>query len=180
MIQETSCGCSLDQLNRAPRAHALRSAGRGIEATGSGALHRTTCARRRDKTLPLLNEFVARADPVHLQGVACPSESDTKEHNDYKAKVRARANASSRGGSAGDPRERRQLLEGLDAADPQGAHRPHRPQLLGLRCSHAIWEFAPKRYPKIFSHILRYPKISLNSNKSKDKFYGYERISLTG
>jgi hypothetical protein len=43
-----------------------------------------------------------------------------------------------------------------------------------------IWEFAPKRYPKISSLILRYPKISLNSNKSKDKFYGYERISLTG
>jgi hypothetical protein len=43
-----------------------------------------------------------------------------------------------------------------------------------------IWEFAPKRYPEISSLILRYPKISLNSNKSKDKFYGYERISLTG
>jgi hypothetical protein len=43
-----------------------------------------------------------------------------------------------------------------------------------------IWQFAPKRDPKIFSLILRYPKISLNSNKSKDKFYGYERISLTG
>ncbi len=43
-----------------------------------------------------------------------------------------------------------------------------------------IWEFAPKRYPEISSHILRYPKISLNSNKSKDKFEGYERISLTG
>ncbi len=43
-----------------------------------------------------------------------------------------------------------------------------------------IWEFALKRYPKIFSHILRYPKISLNWKKSKDKLYGYERISLTG
>jgi hypothetical protein len=28
-----------------------------------------------------------------------------------------------------------------------------------------IWEFAPKRYPKISFHIPRYPKISLNSNK---------------
>jgi hypothetical protein len=43
-----------------------------------------------------------------------------------------------------------------------------------------IWEFAPKRYPKISSLILRYPKISLNTNKSKDIFYGYQRISLTG
>jgi hypothetical protein len=43
----------------------------------------------------------------------------------------------------------------------------------------SIWEFPPKRYPKISSLILRYPKISLNSNKSKDIFYGYERISLT-
>ncbi len=44
----------------------------------------------------------------------------------------------------------------------------------------SIWEFAPKRYPKISSLILRYPKISLNSNKSKDMNYGYERISLNG
>jgi hypothetical protein len=34
--------------------------------------------------------------------------------------------------------------------------------------------------PKKISLILRYPKISLNSNKSKDIFYGYERISLNG
>ncbi len=81
-------------VNRVPRAHALRSAGRGIKATNSGALHRTTCARRRDKTLPLLNEFVARAGPIHLPSVACPPESDTKAHNDYKAKVRACARAS--------------------------------------------------------------------------------------
>ena len=128
-------------VNRAPGVHALRSAGRGIEATDSGALHRSTAMRRRDKTLPLLNEFVARAGPVHLPSVACPPESDTKAHNDYKAQVRARSRAraiaSSPGGSAGDPRERRQLLEGWDAAHPQGAHRPHRPLLLGLRCRHA-------------------------------------------
>jgi hypothetical protein len=129
-------------VNRAPGVHALmRSAGRGIEATDGGALHRSTAMRRRDKTLPLLNEFVARAGPVHLPSVACPPESDTKAHNDYKAKVRARSRAraiaSSPGGSAGDPRERRQLLEGWDAAHPQGAHRPHRPLLLGLRCRHA-------------------------------------------
>ncbi len=74
-------------VNRAPRAHALRSAGRCIEATDSGALHRSTAMRRRDKTLQLLNDFVARAGPVHLPSVACPPESDTKAHNDYKAKV---------------------------------------------------------------------------------------------
>jgi hypothetical protein len=44
-------------VKRAARVHALREAGRGIDATDSGALHRTTCARRRGKTLPLLNEF---------------------------------------------------------------------------------------------------------------------------
>jgi hypothetical protein len=33
---------------------------------------------------------------------------------------------------------------------------------------------------KISSLILRYPKISLNTNKSKDMYYGYERISLNG
>ena len=53
-----------------------------------------------------------------------------------------------------------------------------------LKCMSGIfiWEFAPKRYPKISSLevILRYPKISLNSNKSKDMYYGYERISLNG
>jgi hypothetical protein len=73
-------------VNRATGVHALRSAGRGIEATDSGALHRSTAMRRRDKTLPLLNEFVSRASPVHLPSVACPPESDTKAHNDYKAK----------------------------------------------------------------------------------------------
>jgi hypothetical protein len=77
--------------NRAAQAHALRNAGRGIEATDGGALHRSTAMRRRDKTLPLLNEFVARAGPVHLPSVACPPESDTKEHNDYKAKVCGRS-----------------------------------------------------------------------------------------
>jgi hypothetical protein len=49
----------------------------------------------------------------------------------------------------------------------------------GLRCCRrsfdvsrllGIWEFAPKRYPKISSLILRYPKISLDSKKSKDMF----------
>jgi hypothetical protein len=78
-------------VNRAPEAHALRSAGRGIEATDSGALHRSTAMRRQDKTLPSLNEFVSRAGPVHLPSVACPPESDTKAHNDYKANVCARA-----------------------------------------------------------------------------------------
>ncbi len=77
-------------VNRAPLAHALRSAGSGIEATNSGALHCTTCARRQYKTLLLLNEFVARAGPVHLPSMACPPEWDTKAHNDCKAKVRAR------------------------------------------------------------------------------------------
>ena len=83
-------------VNRAARVHALWEAGRGIEATDSGALHRTTCARRRDKTLQLLNEFVARAGPVHLPSVACPPESDTKAHNDYKENVRACERARAR------------------------------------------------------------------------------------
>ena len=39
-------------------------------------------------TLPMLNNFVLLAGPVHLPGVPCPPESDTKEHSDYKAKVR--------------------------------------------------------------------------------------------
>ncbi len=43
-----------------------------------------------DKTLPLLNEFVAGAGPVHLPSGRLPArESDTKAHNGYKAKVRA-------------------------------------------------------------------------------------------
>ena len=66
-------------LNRACRLH----------ATDDGPLNRSTTKRRRDKTLPWLDEFVARAGPVHLPSVACPPESDTKAHNDYKAKVRA-------------------------------------------------------------------------------------------
>jgi hypothetical protein len=74
-------------VNRAAREHAQRSAGRGIEATDSSALHRSTSKRRRDKTLLLLNDFVGRAGPVHLRGVECPPESDRKAHNDYKAKV---------------------------------------------------------------------------------------------
>ncbi len=78
-------------VNRAPGAHALRSAGRGIKATDSGALHRFSAMWRLDKTLLLLNEFVAMACPIHLQSVACPPESDTKVHNDYKAKVCVRA-----------------------------------------------------------------------------------------
>ncbi len=44
-------------VNRAARVHALREAGRVIKATDSGVLHRSTDMRRRDKTLPLLNEF---------------------------------------------------------------------------------------------------------------------------
>ena len=39
-------------------------------------------------TLPMLNNFVELAGPVHLPGVPCPPESDTKAHNDYKSKVR--------------------------------------------------------------------------------------------
>ncbi len=91
-------------VNRAARAQALRDSGRGIEATDSGALHRSKAMRRRNKTLPLWNEFVARSrsGPVHLPSVACPPESDTKAHNDYKAKVRACVRAPSCG-SAGDP-----------------------------------------------------------------------------
>jgi hypothetical protein len=42
----------------------------------SGVLHCSTDMRRRDKTLLLLNEFVARAGPVHLPSVACPPESE--------------------------------------------------------------------------------------------------------
>jgi hypothetical protein len=57
---------------------------------------------------------------------------------------------------------------------------PTLPPLAPFQPLHSIWEFAPKRYPEISSHILKYPKISLNSNKSKDKFEEYERISLTG
>ena len=44
-------------------------------------------------TLPMLNNFVLLAGPVapvHLPGVPCPPESDTKVHNDYKAKVPVR------------------------------------------------------------------------------------------
>ncbi len=77
-------------------AGSLMEAGSGIEATDSGVLHRSTDMRRRDKTLPLLNEFVARASPVHLPSMACPPESDTKAHNDYKAQVRACARARAR------------------------------------------------------------------------------------
>jgi hypothetical protein len=130
-------------LTRAAQAHALRQAGRDIRSTDGGLLHRSTYMRRRERTLPLLNEFISRAGPVHLPNVECPPESDMKAHNDYKAKVRACACkcalvlTSKLGGSACDPRERRQLLEGRDAAHPQGAHRPHRPLHLGLRCSYA-------------------------------------------
>ncbi len=56
-------------------------------ATDGGALHRSIYMRRRDRT-HVLNEFVARAGPVHLPNEECPPESDTKAHNDYKAKVR--------------------------------------------------------------------------------------------
>ena len=83
-------------VNRAARMHEERKAGRGIETTDSGGLHRTTCARRRNITLPLLNEFVASAGPVHLPRVPCPPESDTKAHNDYKAKVCVCARAPAR------------------------------------------------------------------------------------
>ena len=42
-------------------------------------------------TLPMLNNFVALACPVYLPRVPCPQESDTKAHNDYKAKVRVQS-----------------------------------------------------------------------------------------
>ena len=69
------------------RARRERCASRAKGATDSTALHRSTSMRRRDKTLPLLNEYVAEAGPLHLPGVECPPESDTKAYNDYKAKV---------------------------------------------------------------------------------------------
>ncbi len=65
--------------------------------------------RRQDKTLQVLNEFIAMACLVHLPNVECPPESNTKAHNDYKAKVCARVCKcelvleSSHGESAGDP-----------------------------------------------------------------------------
>ena len=70
------------------REHARRERGasRAKGATDSTALHRSTSMRRRDKTLPLLNAYVAEAGPLHLPGVECPPESDTKAYNDYKAK----------------------------------------------------------------------------------------------
>ncbi len=46
--------------------------------------------RRRDRTLPVLNEFVAIACRVHLPDVECLPESDTTANNEYKAKVLAR------------------------------------------------------------------------------------------
>ncbi len=54
-------------LTRAAQAHALRQAGRDIGATYGGALHRSTYIRRRDRTLPVLNEYVARAGSWALQ-----------------------------------------------------------------------------------------------------------------
>ncbi len=74
-------------------------------------VHRSTYMRCQDKTLPVLNEFIVTACLVHLQNAEYPSESDTKEHNDYKGKG-AQVLASSFGGSAGDHRERRKVLEG--------------------------------------------------------------------
>ena len=61
---------------------------RVVRATDGGGLHRSTCMRRRNMTLPMLNNFVASAGPVHLPRESCPPESDTKAHNDYKAKAR--------------------------------------------------------------------------------------------
>ena len=62
---------------------------RVVRATDGGGLHRSTCMRRRNyMTLPMLNNFVASAGPVHLPRESCPPESDTKAHTDYKAKVR--------------------------------------------------------------------------------------------
>ncbi len=78
-------------INRASREHAQRERGasRAMEATDSRALHRSTSMLRQDRTLQLLNVYVAEAGPLNLQGVQCQPESDTKAHNDYKAKVRA-------------------------------------------------------------------------------------------
>jgi hypothetical protein len=73
----------------------VNRAARKVKATDSDGLHRSSSMRRRNITLRRLNEFVASAAPVHLPRVRCPPESDTKAHNDYKAKVcscaRARA-----------------------------------------------------------------------------------------
>ncbi len=76
-------------INHASRQHLQRERGasRAMEATDSRALHRSTSMWRRDRTLPLLNAYVAEVGPLHFPGVECPPESDTKAHNDYKAKV---------------------------------------------------------------------------------------------
>ena len=67
---------------------------RVVRATDGGGLHRSTCMRRRNMTLPMLNNFVASAGPVHLPRESCPPESDTKAHNDYKDKVRVQPQRS--------------------------------------------------------------------------------------
>ena len=77
-------------VNRAARK---MNASRKVKATDSDGLHRSSSMRRRNITLRRLNEFVASAAPVHLPRVPCPPESDTKAHNDYKAKVCASARA---------------------------------------------------------------------------------------
>ena len=70
-------------VNRAARAHEQRKAGRSIEATDSGGLHRSTSMRRRNITLPLLNNFVALAGPVHLPKVQCPPEGWLREFSTF-------------------------------------------------------------------------------------------------
>ena len=62
--------------NRAARAAqhwARRSGAKSKEAIDCCAIHRatSTCMRYREKTLPVLNAFVAVAGPVHLRGVVC-------------------------------------------------------------------------------------------------------------
>jgi hypothetical protein len=68
---------------------------------------------------------------------------------------------SSRGSTRWPTRERQ--LAGSPVQPRAYAVAAHSSALLPL--SSYIWEFAPKRYPKISFHILRYPKISLNSYK---------------
>jgi hypothetical protein len=137
---------------RAAQAHALRSAGRGIEATDSGALHRTTCAsltaRRRDKTLPLLNEFVARAGPVHLPTVTCPPESDTKAHNDYKAKVRAYARARARAQSRPHAAGAQEILASADSSLKAGMLRTLKARIDRIVHYSSVYDAAMRQHRK--------------------------------
>jgi hypothetical protein len=97
------------------------------------------------------------------------AEEPTVWRDELQGRIGLFSSAALAGDEAGGPRDRASATLGVKC---RGVHTSH--------AADHIWEFAPKRYPEISSLILRYPKISLNSNKSKDMFYGYERISLTG